>query len=262
MTTETRAEALLKAWDTGGPIAARGLGAPFPLAEGYDIADRIKAARLARGERIAGRKIGFTNRRIWPLYGVDGPIWGWIYDTTLHTIPADGAIPVPKQALPRIEPEIAFHFRTAPRAGMSVAEIAGCIDWLCHGIEIVTSPYPDWRFSAADSVAAQGLHAAFWAGPHVPMAKIGAAALESFTLTLTGAGERHAGQAGDVLDGPLHALRFLMDEIAQRPGTPAIGAGEVITTGTLTDARPVAPGQSWRTELDGIALPGVDVTFR
>lgn len=258
---EVRAKALLDAWDTGGVIAARGLATPFPLAEGYEIAARIGAVRRARGERIAGRKIGFTNRTIWPLYGVDGPIWGWIWDSTLHDIPPDGAIPVPAQALPRIEPEIAFHFRAAPRAGMSLAEIAGCIDWLCHGIEIVTSPYPDWRFTAADSVAAQGLHAAFWCGPRVPMDEVGAAALADFTLTLETEGERHVGQAGDVLGGPLEALRFLLSEIARMTGAPAIAPGELVTTGTLTDARPIAPGQRWTTRLDGIALPGLDVTF-
>lgn len=258
---EARAKALLDAWDTGGVIAARGLATPFPLAEGYEIAARIGTARRARGERIAGRKIGFTNRTIWPIYGVDGPIWGWIWDTTLHDIPPGGAIPVPAQALPRIEPEIAFHFRAAPRAGMSLAEIAGCIDWLCHGIEIVTSPYPDWRFTAADSLAAQGLHAAFWCGSRVPMADIDLAALADFTLTLQTEGARHVGQAGDVLGGPLEALRFLLTEIARMPGAPAIAPGELVTTGTLTDARPIAPGQRWRTRLDGIALPGLHVTF-
>ena len=30
-----------------------------------------------------GRKIGFTNRAIWPKYGVYQPIWGTVYDRTL-----------------------------------------------------------------------------------------------------------------------------------------------------------------------------------
>ncbi len=257
--TRPEARDLLHAWDTGAQIAARGLTAPFGLDEGYRIAAEISTARQARGERIAGRKIGFTNRTIWPLYGVNGPMWGWVWDTTLRDIPADGTILLPAQAQPRIEPEIAFGFHDTPRAGMDTGEIAACIAWVSHGVEIVTSPYPGWHFTAADSIAAQGLHAALWLGPRMPMAEIGVAALNEFRLTLAGDGESHTGAATDVLDGPLSAVRFLLDEIAAMPGAPPIAPGEVVTTGTLTDARPLADGARWRTRLDGIALPGLDL---
>jgi 2-oxo-3-hexenedioate decarboxylase len=36
-----------------------------------------------------------------------------------------------------------------------------------------------------------------------------------------------------------------------------LAAGEVVTTGTLTDAQPMAPGQRWRTAIDGAPLPGL-----
>jgi 2-keto-4-pentenoate hydratase len=37
--------------------------------------------------------------------------------------------------------------------------------------------------------------------------------------------------------------------------------GEIVTTGTLTDALPVAPGETWSTSLDGISLPGLSITL-
>jgi len=40
--------------------------------------------------------------------------------------------------------------------------------------------------------------------------------------------------------GPLDALRWLLRE---RPG--GLRAGEIVTTGTLTPAAPVEPGQCW-----------------
>ncbi|NBO20261.1 MAG: hydratase, partial [Proteobacteria bacterium] len=43
----------------------------------------MRALRLARGERGRGFKLGFTNRSIWPIYGVYAPIWGTVYDSTL-----------------------------------------------------------------------------------------------------------------------------------------------------------------------------------
>jgi len=259
------AQQLLACYDTGQQIAPLSDSIPgFDAAAAYRLSAGLTRLRRARGEQPTGRKIGFTNRTIWPLYGVDGPMWGWMYDTTLHELPADGRISLPTWPEPRIEPEIAFHFARSPSPGMSVADIAACIDWVAHGVEIVISPYPGWRFTAADSIAAFGLHGGFWYGPPVAAATLladGPGALETFGLTLTGPGETHQGHARDVLDGPLHALRFLLDEIAQMPDAPPIQPGEVVTTGTLTDARPIAPGQTWKTRFQGLALPGLQIKF-
>jgi 2-oxo-3-hexenedioate decarboxylase len=38
-------------------------------------------------------------------------------------------------------------------------------------------------------------------------------------------------------------------------------AGEIVTTGTITTAHSVNPGETWRTAVHGIALPGLAVTF-
>ena len=36
---------------------------------------------------------------------------------------------------------------------------------------------------------------------------------------------------------------------------------EIVTTGTITNAYPVAAGESWKTEIDGFALPGLEIAF-
>jgi 2-keto-4-pentenoate hydratase len=33
-----------------------------------------------------------------------------------------------------------------------------CIDWIAHGIEIVQSHFPGWKFQAADTIADWALH--------------------------------------------------------------------------------------------------------
>lgn len=260
-----RAARLLDAYDAGAQIAPLSTDSdPLCMDAAYRIAGAVLARRRARGEVTAGRKIGFTNRTIWPIYGIDAPIWGWMYDHTVHDIPADGRIPLPALPEPRIEPEIAFGFRTAPAPGMSVDEIAGCLDWIAHGIEIVMSLYPGWKLTAADAVAAMGMHGGYWLGERHPARDVlsgGADVLERFTLTMDGPAETHAGRASDVLGGPLHAIRFLLDQIARMPGAGPVEPGEIVTTGTLTDARPIAPGQRWKTRFDGLDLPGLDVTF-
>ena len=45
----------------------------------YAAARALHGSRVRAGWRPVGRKIGFTNRRIWPIYGVSSPIWGPVY---------------------------------------------------------------------------------------------------------------------------------------------------------------------------------------
>ena len=40
-----------------------------------------------------------------------------------------------------------------------------------------------------------------------------------------------------------------------------LAAGEIVTTGTLTRALPVSGGETWTTELTGVALNGICVRF-
>ena len=70
------------------------------------------------------------------------------------------------------------------------------------------------------------------------------------------------GKAGNVLGGPLSALRFVIEEIACHPGVAApLEAGEIVTTGTLTDAHAVAAGETWSARFQGIDLPGFELAF-
>jgi 2-oxo-3-hexenedioate decarboxylase len=69
------------------------------------------------------------------------------------------------------------------------------------------------------------------------------------------------GLAANVLDGPLFALRHLAETLAQDRLSPPLTAGEIVTTGTLTRAFPVAAGEEWSTKLTGIPLGGARIRF-
>lgn len=257
---------VLAAYDARRQIAP--LGPRFPgldLAAAYGVTAAVRRLRQARGERPVGRKIGFTNRTIWAEYGVFAPIWGDMYDTTLRDLtvaPFDLAAVVE----PRIEPEIAFGLARAPEPGMDEAALLGCVDWLAHGFEIVQSLFPGWRFAAADTVAAFGLHGAYFVGPRrrIAAADHGAwlAALAGFDIALERDGVVvDRGKAANVLDGPLSALRHLVALLAQDRRNPPLAAGEIVTTGTLTRAFPVATGETWRTAISGLPLAGITLRF-
>ena len=69
------------------------------------------------------------------------------------------------------------------------------------------------------------------------------------------------GQAANVLDSPLLALRHLAGMLAQDPHNPPLAEGDIVSTGSLTLAMPVSPGESWTTKLKGIALEDATIRF-
>jgi 2-keto-4-pentenoate hydratase len=152
-----------------------------------------------------------------------------------------------------------------PAAGMSLVELAGCIAWIAHGFEIVHTRFAAWRFAAADTVADFALHGRLFVGPRVPIdrfidsgAGAVAAQLAALRVTLSCDGrEVEEGCAEIVLDGPLHALRAWVDAMAARPERWPIVAGDIVTTGTITDAAPLAPGQRWQTRLSDARFAGM-----
>src|SRR5665811_2090862 len=88
------------------------------------------------------------------------------------------------------------------------------------------------------------------------------AALERFSLTLSCDGAvREVGRGSNVLGSPLAAVAHLIAVLAKQPQYLPLQANEMVTTGTVTSARSVHAGEIWRTELDGIALPGLSVEF-
>ena len=237
--------------------------------EAYDISAEILKLRRARGEHPVGRKIGFTNRNIWPEYGVDAPIWNYVYDSTIRMAPENTGVQSLKGAVePKIEPEIVFGLRSAPRPGMSEEQLADCIGWIAHGYEIVQSFYPGWKFQGADTVAAFGLHGVLIVGAE---RQIHSAAglnrdlvkeLRSFKISLFCDGQMmDSGAGANVLDSPLLALKHLVDLLGHQPNHHMPSAGEVITTGTLTAALPIKQDETWHTAFTGLDLPGLTVRF-
>jgi 2-oxo-3-hexenedioate decarboxylase len=239
----------------------------FDLAEAYAVASKVCDLRKTRGEMPVGRKIGFTNRAAWSGYGISAPIWSYMFQSTVHHLAANrGTFSLAGLPEPRIEPEVALHLACEPHAGMSEAELVGCIDWVAHGFEVVHSVFPRWQFAAADAVAACGVHSALLLGDKHDISGARAEwadALSSFDVELVRSdGLTRLGRAANVLGGPLEALCFLVQELARYPASQPLGAGEIVTTGTLTEAMPAVAGHTWSTQLRGIEIEGVQLSLQ
>jgi 2-oxo-3-hexenedioate decarboxylase len=270
MPAELSAELLLDACDRARTLA-RGEYEPLrDLAHAEALQTGIEVARIARGERPVGYKIGFTNRSIWPLYGVFQPIWAPVWNSTLHVVEAGGDgesapidVDLSRFAQPRLEPEIVIGLRATPREATPEA-VCEAAEWFAHGFEIVQCPYPEWRFTAAEAVAAQSLHGRLLLGPRRPLRSLGdrprqiVERLASLEVDLCRDGASVArGRGSAALDGPLQAIAHLAHELALRGHS--IEPGSLVTTGTLTDAQPLFVGQRWTTRIEGVELPGLGI---
>jgi 2-oxo-3-hexenedioate decarboxylase len=238
----------------------------FDVPQAYAAAAALRELRSARGEKPVGRKVGFTNRGIWGQYQIDCPIWGDMYAHTARPHDPSDAFSLARFCEPQIEPEIVFRLLRAPESGMDDSAILDCVEWVAHGFEIVQSIYAGWRFKVPDTIAGLGMHGALVIGAPLAVTAQNREALltelRGFILILSRDGEViETGRGTNVLDGPLSALRYLVDVLATDPHNPPLAAGEIVTTGTLTRAYPIKPGEVWSTSISGIPLSGLSIRF-
>ena len=222
---------------------------------GYEAARALHEHRIAAGWRAVGRKIGFTNRTIWPRYGVYEPIWGTVYDRTLIRSHGNRAtVSLAGLVNPRIEPEVCFGLRAAPGS----ANLLDCIEWVAPSVEIVQCHHAGWKVTLADSTADNGLHGRLVLGSAIPPPADMAERLPGLVVELFKGEEKiDRGVGANVLDSPLLALGHLVALLKERP----LAAGEIVTTGVITDAHPVTPGETWSTRLSGLPLAGLTLDF-
>lgn len=262
------ADALDAAFLAGRPIGSLSAADPaFTVAEAYAVLADLHARRVARGWTPVGRKVGFTNTSLWRRYGVDRPMWSHVWDRT-RVVPADGVATFALAGLmePRIEPEIVVGLAAPLPAGDAPAALLRSVAWIAPGFEIVQSPYPGWSFTAADVAAAYGLHGRLAVGTPLPVDDANRAALAGelarFAVALhRGDALVDTGGGARVLGSPLAALAHLRDLLATQPWAPPLAAGEIVTTGTLTDAHPVRPGEAWHADFGTLGVRPLTARF-
>ena len=166
---------------------------------------------------------------------------------------------------PRIEPEIVFKLcRSLPKTDHP-AKILQSVEWFAPGFEIVQCHFPDWKFSAADCIADFGLHGLLVLGSPVQVAGVSCTALASelsqFAVALScGSTIGGHGSGSLVLGSPLIALVHLNRKL-ERSGDRPLAGGEVVTTGTLTDAWPVLAGEAWSADYTTLGTQSMSVRF-
>jgi 2-oxo-3-hexenedioate decarboxylase len=235
MTTDTgaldrAAERLDTAQHTA--TAVEQLPAGLTPADAYAIQDAVIARRLARGERPAGLKLGFTSKAKMAQMGVSEVIVGRLTDAM--RVPDGGEVALDRFIHPRVEPEVAY--RLARDVTPEDDELP--VDAVAPALEIIDSRYRDFRFSLPDVIADNASSAGFVIGPWQPLG----ADLGDLAVRLTVGGEVvETGSTSAILGHPDRALPALL-AIARRQGMP-LRAGDVVLAGGATAAAPFPPGR-------------------
>ena len=239
----------------------------FDLPAAYQVEEELAQLRRADGHKTTGRKIGFTNRAVWSRLDLDTIVWGYVFDDTVHYASGNHFIlPIGQMVAPRIEPEVVFKLKSEISLDVASdpAKVLKAVEWMALGFEIVDCPYPNWRYRPADMVAAFGFHGALVIGDPHPLKNLDQLAeqLATFKLNLLKNGETAAeGTGKNVYDSPVLCLGQLARTINAQPDAAPLGAGEVITSGTITDAQPIAIGEEWAAVTEGLNLPSLSIKF-
>jgi len=251
---------LLSAYSNGGRLVVPpSLRDPdFDLATAYAVEAQLTKLRRETGRTTVGRKVGYASKALWRRLKLDTLVWAHMYDDTVtYAENGSASLSLAGMRSPRIEPEIVFKLNKAI-PGETPGAALEAVEWLALGFEIVDCVFPDWKFQPADFVASFGLHAALIVGKPVRIEPDTlptlAEQLPTFKARLLMNGDLiDEGTGKNSLGSPALSLGELAAAIGRQPGAEPLVAGELISTGSLTAAQPVAGGQQWRFEVEGLS---------
>lgn len=243
------------------PLSAR--DPALDLSGAYAVEAEIARIRRAQGRTTVGRKVGYANKAVWRALKLETLVWAHMYDDTVRS--ADGntaTLAIGSMRSPKIEPEIVFKLRRPLEGTSDPAAVLDAVEWIALGFEIIDCVYADWKFQPADFVAAFGLHAALVVGEPKPVDATSIPTLvdqlAQFTLQLSRNGELVEKGAGkNSLRSPALCLGELASAISRRMPDEPLSAGELISSGTLTESKLITAGEAWTAVVEGIDLPAL-----
>ncbi|MGY8996720.1 MAG: 2-keto-4-pentenoate hydratase [Alphaproteobacteria bacterium] len=257
--TANAAAAMIAARDTGGPCPRLdGDQRPQDQAEGYAIQDAIIAQRLDSGEALGGWKIGCTTATMQEMLGIDSPAGGAVMGGNVLTSPAE--IPASTTHNPVVECEIGVRIASdvpAREGGHDANSIGEHVATCFAAIELAEMRYAERDIMGVpEFIADDFFQRGVVVGPEV--ADWRNVDLLSARGTTTIAGDyKGEGFGRDVMGHPFAALAWLANALHDR-GHQLL-AGQVVLTGSLVPAMPIARGET--AVCDVMGLGGARLTL-
>jgi 2-keto-4-pentenoate hydratase len=258
-TIELVAERLDKAWQTHTPIP------PITETDGitsvetaYAIQTHWTKMRLARGEKIVGRKIGLTSTAIQQQLGVSEPDYGTLWQSSYYAS-ANGKVDIPASDFlqPRIEGEVAFLIGKALHGpNITAQDVLAATEACALGIEIVASRIADWKIKLVDTIADNASYGGFTLGPWDKQMR--EADLAALAMTIHHNGTLAAeGVGAAALGHPAKSTAWLANKLLEFG--VSLEPGDIVISGGITKMLPVKAGDQFMFSLTG--QPSLAVSF-
>lgn len=239
------AEMLLKAEQTRNPIAPlTETDAGITVAEAYRIQLQVMEIKKSSGQVVVGKKIGLTSLAMQAMLGVKEPDYGHVLNGMV--VMEGEKIPTEELIAPRIEGEIAFVLKEDLKGpGVTLTDVIRGSEGVIPSLEIIDSRIRDWKIKLPDTVADNASSARIVLGGILtPLHSLD---LRTVGMVLEKNGEVAATAAGAaVLGHPAQAVAWLANKLSAYG--IILRKGEVILSGSLTAAMPVAAGDFIRAD--------------
>jgi 2-keto-4-pentenoate hydratase len=211
-------------------------GRRLEVAEAYGLQDRLREALLARGERVAGWKVGFTTRAAQQANEVSEPVSAFLLASGVLLTGAEVA--ARRFVAPGVEAEIALVMRRELAGpGVTPAQALLAVEGALPALELIDFRY-EGTYVGTDVIAEGVFASAIVLGAALrPIAELDLA-LEGLVYEHNGA-VAATNTAAEVMGNPLNSLAWLANHLGARG--LGLRGGDVVMTGSVSKIlRPVA----------------------
>lgn len=244
----------LRQGTTVDPLSSRIGG--MTVEDAYRISLHMLRRRESEGETVIGKKIGVTSKAVQDMLGVHQPDFGFLTDAMQFANGATISLKATGLIQPRAEGEIAFRLkRDLHGTDLTREDVLYATEWVAPCFEIVDSRIHHWQIRIQDTVADNASCGVFVVGdPHDPRELD----LAQVRMDLSRNGELSCSGLGSAVQGhPAEAVAWLANTLG-RFGIP-FRKGELILSGSLAPLVPVAAGDLFTLQMEG--LGGCSVKF-
>lgn len=225
------------------------------LKKAYQVQEFIMNGKVKNGQKIIGKKIGLTSKKVQAQLGVNEPDFGVLLDGM--QIQDGETLSFSNLMQPKAEAEIAFVLKKdLSQTNHSLEDVQKAIDYAVIAIEIVGSRIENWDITIVDTVADNASASHFVLGnKKVPLSELD---LENCKMQMIINNELVSEGTGKAcLGNPLIAAQWLANKMVEM-GNP-LKAGEIILSGALGPMVKLNSGDQVNAGIDGLGTVSFQV---
>ena len=216
--------------------------------EAYEVQDLVANIRMQRGEEIVGYKVGCTSDAIRTQFGLSEPISGRIFQPYIHQ--SNAVIDWNDYVDCAIEPEMVLTIgEDLEGIDLSDTQLIDAIAYVSPGIELHNYRFWFGQASIQELICSGGIHAGLVIGDTKISAKKLSFKNERFSV-YNGEELLTAAPASEIMNGPIHALRWLINSLT-RKGL-CLKKGSLVIPGSPVELVRIKQDTELRVEIEGV----------